>query len=149
MRPILVSTLLIATAASCSDNPGAPTRTPCTAETGAVSVTVTKSGGSVTFDWNPTCAVAMVLVEEDASDRWVLMAPGLDDTSSTAANIIVPPVTYGQAPQGAEEYEPAMTLVAGHTYDLVLWKVVPPGATVQCQQRFSNVCLLAVKSFTR
>jgi hypothetical protein len=88
-------------------------------------------------------------VEEDAADQWVVQAPGFSETSDESANVIVPPVTYGQLPQGAELVSGPSPLASGTAYDLVLWKTVPAGSTLQCQQRFQNACLLSVKVFTR
>jgi hypothetical protein len=73
----------------------------------------------------------------------------LSGTSTEAANIILPPVTYGQVPTGTEELEPAATLVAGQTYELILWKIIPSGANVVCQSRNQNACMLTVKAFVR
>jgi hypothetical protein len=120
----------------------------CFANTGSVNVTVT-TGTTVTFDWKPACAVALLLVEADASDQWAIAAPGFDETSTSAANVILPPVTYGQVPAGAEELGPPETLTAGTTYEVVLWKTVDPGTNPPCQERFENACLLAVKQFQR
>ena len=130
---------------ACSDGTGPGD---CKANTGSVNVTVT-SGATVTFEWQPRCAVALVLVEQDASDQWAISAPGFDETATTAANVILPPITYGQTPAGAEEFQPPETLVAGTTYEVVLWKMVDPGTNPPCQERFENACLIAVKSFQR
>jgi hypothetical protein len=107
------------------------------------------TGTSVKFDWTPRCAVAMILIEEDASDRWSAAPPEDSWTSADAANKILPPVTYGQTPAGAETGEPPATLVAGRTYELILWRALPGGSTAQCQLRLENMCLLTVTAFVR
>jgi len=145
MRSPLLAILAAAATLSCSDS-SAPRG--CAANTGSVNASVTASPTAVVFDWTPQCAVAMVLVEEDASDMWVVAAPNLSSTSTESSNIILPPVTYGVAPSGTDA-DPPQTLIAGHTYDLVLWRVLSSGATANCQQRNGNACLLAVKTFTR
>jgi hypothetical protein len=140
--------LTTVTALGCSGDGTAPQDTNCSATTASVTATVTL-GASVVFDWTPRCAVALLLVEQDASDQWGVAAPGISSSSDESANIILPPVTYGQVPQGAEEISSPTALVSGTQYDLVLWKTVPAGSSVQCQQRNGNACLLSVKVFTR
>jgi hypothetical protein len=130
---------------ACSDGAGPGD---CKANTGTVDVTVT-TGATVTVDWQPRCAVALLLVEQESSDQWAIAGPGFDETSTTAANVIVPTVTYGQVPAGAEELQPPETLIAGTTYEVVLWRLVEPGANPPCQERFENACLIAVKQFQR
>ena len=120
----------------------------CSANTGSVNVTVT-TGATVTFDWQPRCAVALLLVEQEASDQWAISAPNFDETATTAANVILPPITYAQVPAGAEEVQAPETLMAGTTYEVVLWKIVDAGANPPCQERFENACLIAVKAFQR
>jgi len=146
MRNVIALSFLLLSAA-CSDRVAAPAA--CLPETGSVQATIKSTANGIVFDWQPACAVALVLVEEDASDMWAAMAPNLDANATDVQNIIRPPVTYGQVPAGAEEGAPALTLAPGKTYELVLWKVVSPGTSLTCQQRFSNACLLAVKPFTR
>lgn len=120
----------------------------CNANTGTVNVTVT-TGATITFNWQPACAVALLLVEQESSDQWAITAPGFDEAATPAANVILPPVTYGQAPAGTEEFQPPETLIAGTTYELVLWRIVQPGTSPACQERFENACLIAVKTFQR
>jgi hypothetical protein len=136
-------------AMGCSGETTAAQDPNCSATTASVTATVT-TGTSVVFDWTPRCAVALLLVEKDATDQWFIEAPGLSSNSDESANIILPPVTYGQAPQGAEQGpDPAAVLVSGTEYELILWKTVPAGSALQCQQRNGNACLLTVKAFTR
>lgn len=103
-------------------------------------------------------------MEEEASDRWLINTPESSWYTPSAANAILPPVTYGEAPAGLEEGFPADPLVAGQTYELVLWRAPPeagdgagcimtfehsepvsPGEPAQEPQIF---CLLAVHEFT-
>jgi hypothetical protein len=111
---------------ACSDTT-APLVEECDPETVSVAPTVTV-GASVVFDWNPACGVALLLVEEGASDRWVINTPESTWYTPSEANAILPPVTYGEAPAGLEEDFPAEPLVAGQTYELVLWRALPPEA---------------------
>ena len=149
--PMLRYIIAIASTAllgGCSDSsPSAPI--PCSSSTGSVQATVQQTANGTRFDWQPACAVALLLVEENASDRWVISAPNMDENSTDASNIIVPPVVYGQAPAGATEDAPAQALVPGRTYELILWKAVSPGTSVTCQSRFGNACMLTVKAFVR
>jgi hypothetical protein len=144
-RRLMYATAMVGLAIACSEGTG-PGKS-CGADVGSVTATVSVTG-TVVFDWNPRCKVALLLVEQDASDRWAISVPGFDP-STEADNIISPPITYGQAPAGTEEDPPAQPLVAGQTYELVLWKILPAGGSTQCQQTFQNACLLAVKEFTR
>jgi hypothetical protein len=140
--------LLTAATLSCgSDKATGPTQ--CAADVGTVTATVSVTASTVSFDWSPRCAVAMVLVEEDASDMWAVVAPDLSSSSTESANIIGPPVVYGQVPAGAEQTDAPLPLVAGTTYELVLWRVLPAGSSAVCQAQNGNACLLAVKTFQR
>jgi hypothetical protein len=66
------------------------------------------------------------------------------------ANIIVPPVTYGEAPAGTVEDFPAEPLVSGVTYELVLWRILPEGnAGTGCMMVIDSACLTAVEEFVR
>jgi hypothetical protein len=142
ISPLFATALTVSLA--CSDSPTEPS---ACATAGSVNVTVT-TGANLSFDWSPRCAVALVLVEADASDQWSLSVPDLDETSTEASNIITPPVAYGETRVGLESSE-ATPLVAGLTYEVILWKLVAPNSTVQCQQRFGNACMLAVHPFVR
>lgn len=132
----------------CSDSTS-PGDNECPAETASVNATVT-TAGSVVFDWSPRCAVALVLIEEDADDQWLVSSMNDTETLETSENRLLPPITYGQSPANATEVSAAVPLVPGHTYELVLWRVLPAGSsTAQCLQHFDNACLVAVKEFTR
>ena len=143
---LIVATSLLA---ACGDeDPTEPEATACTPATGTVTATV-GSGTSPQFDWDPACAVALVLVEGSGGDTWII---GTDDaTWSTPeqANLIEPPVTYGAAslPVGVQtEYGPD-PLVAGTTYDLILFSVVDASST--CPDLLgTNVCRLTIHEFT-
>lgn len=134
--------------AACGDDSSGPNLETCQPETGAVTATVT-AGQSVVFDWEPECAVAMLLVEEDGSDMWAISTDEETWTDPGSANLIHPPVTYGALPAGATETEEPLLLVAGTPYELVLWRILPEGSAAQCRQRFENACLLTVHAFTR
>jgi hypothetical protein len=91
----------------------------------------------------------MILVEEDASDMWGSATDQDQWDSPAAANLIAPPVTYGTALTGTIAFQDPLPLEAGHTYELVLWRILPSSSNAQCQQRFENACLLAVHEFAR
>src|SRR5688500_9470645 len=135
--------LLVAIAiAGCRDSTDPATG--CTAATGSVESDIKVSSSSVLFDWEPACGAVALIVEEDGADRWAITAP----EATAQSNVIVPPVVYGLVPSVAKEDVPAQTLVPGRTYQLVLWKVMPPGNTTTCERIF-NVCRLTFTSFTR
>ncbi len=135
-------------AAACGDASTESDVEACTAETSAVTATVA-SGQATVFDWEPGCAVAMVLVEADGGDTWLVSTDDTTWDSPDQANGISPPVTYGVVPNGVSEGQAPEPLVSGATYELILWRILPEGSTAQCQQRFANTCLLTVHSFTR
>jgi hypothetical protein len=136
--------------AACSDDSAGPEVSECEAGTSAVSATITSNSGSVVFDWAPACGMMLLLVEEDASDMWAINAPESSWGSPSTANIILPPVTYGQVPAGTVADYPASPLVAGVTYELVLWRILPEGhAGTGCMLTFDSACLVAVEEFTR
>jgi hypothetical protein len=135
---------------ACGDDPASPEdqSRPCTDDTGTVAVTVT-SAQAPTFEWDPACSVAMLLVEEDASDTWGV---GTDENlwdDPSQANLIGPPVTYGVVPAGSSAFQEPLPLVSGVTYELILWRVLPPTSTATCMQRFDNLCLMAVHAFVQ
>ena len=137
--------------AGCSDSPTSgdeqASRGVCEASTGSVAVTV-NSGSPIVFDWDPFCPVAMLLVEEGASDMWGISTDEATWDSPDVANRIEPPVTYGDSSSGASTFQEPRTLASGVTYELILWRVLPAGSTAQCQQRFGDLCLLTVHPFT-
>jgi hypothetical protein len=83
---------------------------PCT---GAIDVTVS-SGTTPTFTWTPACTVAYMIVEEGASDRWLLEATDLTKG-------IAPGVRYGTVPSGAREGSAAEALVRGRLHDVTMY----------------------------
>ena len=121
---------LAAGSLGCSDEVTGPEEASCLPETASVEGKVTV-GASVVFDWSPRCPVALVLIEEGAHDKWLV--------STGSANAITPPVTYGQVPAGATDSYGPEPLVAGQTYELILWRMMPDGSSA----------LLTVKEFTR
>lgn len=139
--------LTVSIVAACSDDTTSPEVDECEPETAAVSPTITVAE-SVVFDWEPACGVALLLVEEGASDRWAINTDEQSWETPEQANQIFPPVTYGLAPAGVQEL-PAEELVVGRVYELVLWRVLPDGETEDCIATLENACLIAVHEFTR
>jgi hypothetical protein len=154
-RPIpkFLLVLLLSTVA-CSGDSAGPTGAECPVGTASVTATVTQGAGPV-FSWTPACAVAFLIVEEDASDMWWI-SPFADEealisATPEAANRIAPPVTYGQVPAGMAHSDETLPLVSGRSYDVALWRMLPAGSQslAQCQTTFENLCLLTVLTFTR
>jgi hypothetical protein len=150
MKPSLLigSALLVLAAGTIAGCTSPSEASACPEGTTEVTASVTKSGSNVVFDWAPRCPVALLLVEQEASDMWVVNAPNFSETSTTAANVIFPSVTYGQTPSGSEVDAIPKPLVAGTTYNLVLWMVVP-SSTNCVTMRVQNACLVALKSFVK
>jgi hypothetical protein len=69
-----------------------------------------------------------LLVEEGASDRWFLEATGAGITSG---------VIYGSVPAGASEDAPAIPLVSGTTYEVILFRGTPANAIIAAVEEFS------------
>lgn len=137
-----------AVVSACSDDSTGPQADPCTAETSAVEATVA-IGTDVVFDWAPECHVALLLVEGDEGDTWLISTSEDDWDSPELANRIAPPVTYGRVPSGIPETWGPEPLIAGGSYDLILYRILPSGSSVQCEVNFGNACALAIQTFTR
>jgi hypothetical protein len=110
-------------------------------------------GASVTFNWTPACPVALVLIEPENSGHdvwWIATFAASDsDFTPTTQNRITPPVTFGQVPSTATASFGPEPMLAGTNYSLILWRNLPNGASVRCQENNGTGCLVAVKSFTR
>jgi hypothetical protein len=110
-------------------------------------------GPAVTFNWTPACPVALIVVEGESSGHdvwWIATFDASDSEIAPAtANRIVPPITFGQVPSTATSAWGPESMVAGTTYRVVLWRNLPPGSSLRCQQNAGTGCLLAAKSFTR
>ena len=131
---------------ACSESTGPADGVACIGEPGSVDVTVS-SGTAPTFRWSPECPVAMILIEDGASDMW---GAATDDAlwgDPASANLVVPPVTYGSSPSGTTSIEGPLPLTAGTTYEVILWRILSDSSTAVCQQRFENACLMAVHPF--
>ena len=126
----LIITVLASWSCSGGDSTG-PDSNGCAPTTTTVQATVT-TGSAVSFDWSPDCALALLLIEDETGgDMWYVNSPDIESESPDLANRIAPQVTYGQVPAGMvgptdpNGPVPAVPLVAGRTYKLVLWRLVP------------------------
>jgi len=148
IRPPALS-LVPLLALACTDATGPESQgPPCRDDTGNVTVTVA-DGPTPTFSWSPACAMAIVLVEEDASDMWGASSDEALWSDAARANVITPPVTYGARPAGTTVFQSPLSLLSGHAYELVLWRSLPPGSPATCQARYGALCLMAVHPFSR
>ena len=79
------------------------------------------SGVSPTFSWTPPCNLWRVIVRADSTgeEHWRLI--------SYSANMISPPVTFGNYVPGASSYTGA-SLTSGQRYTVSLYRWVGPGA---------------------
>ena len=71
MIPRVFLAFLVFGVMACGDDGAGPDPIACTDDTGSVEVTVT-TGASVRFDWEPACAVALLLVEQQGGDMWLI-----------------------------------------------------------------------------
>lgn len=123
-HPRLIVFVLLASVSCSNDVTGPETSGPCTTD-----VSVTVSGGTTpTFTWTPACRVIGLLVEEGASDRWLLEATGAG---------IAPGVTYGSVPAGASQDAPAIPLVSGTTYEVILFRGTEANAIIAAVEEFT------------
>ena len=123
-HPRLIVLVFLASVSCSKDVTGPETSGPCTTD-----VSVTVSGGTTpTFTWTPACRVIGLLVEEGASDRWFLEA-------TTAG--IAPGVTYGSVPAGASQDAPAIPLVSGTTYEVILFRGTEANAIIAAIEEFT------------
>jgi hypothetical protein len=98
---------------------------PCT---GNVSISVS-AGTTPTFTWLPPCRVVALLVEQEASDMWFVEGTG-DGIASG--------VQYGTVPPNGAADEPALPLVPGTTYEVILFR----GTSLQ------DATLAGIREFT-
>ena len=115
---------------SCGDNNTGPAQ-PLQECTGSVTISVT-AGTTPTFSWTPNCTVGGLLVEEGATDRWGAWAGG--------PNVLRSPIGYGVTPPGGLDEGPADALILGHTYTVILTRVI----SVQPE----SLQVLGVRDFT-
>jgi hypothetical protein len=108
---------LLGSSLHCSDDSGPEDLAECS---GPVALTAT-AGTVPSFSWTPQCRLAFVLVEapEGGGDVWFIFTPG--------QNALVPPVTYGELPAGAEEIAAPEPLQAGVTYEVIVARWIGPG----------------------
>lgn len=78
-----------------------------------VFITVT-TGAAPQFTWQPPCLISRVVVQDSVGTiLWDVQ---------TAASSIPPGVRYAQTPQGAQELTPPVTLIAGRSYAVGLYR---------------------------
>jgi len=121
LRRISFVSLIAVLVAACDDDPSDPNPEPavdCSAEVTEVEAHIDVDDDAVVFDWSPRCRVALLGVEEGASDRWWI--------GDEEQNTIEPPVTYGVTPDGVPGEDP-LPLEPGVVYELILWIATDDG----------------------
>lgn len=92
---------------------GGSTAEPLVACDEPVLITLT-TGISPRFTWQPRCLIAKVVVQDSVQNvMWDVQAP---------ASSIPPGVQYGETPEGAQELTPPVTLIAGRSYAVGLYR---------------------------
>ena len=151
IRNIGLAAAALTIGAACSDST-APADNGCKDGTTSVEATVT-TGSSIAFSWAPACEVALVLVEdENGGDQWLASTALFEGSPKPSeANRIKPPVAYGVAPAGIAGLETTAPeqLVAGRSYILVLWRLMPANGATSCPLHLGDYCMIGSKSFTR
>ncbi|HKG94310.1 MAG TPA: hypothetical protein VKA84_20525 [Gemmatimonadaceae bacterium] len=104
-------------AAACSDE--APTEPEACTSGPELSVAVT-AGIAPVFSWSPRCRVSELIVEgvgipTASGPQWDVVTATFG-TAEGPANGLLPPITYGSAPDGAREPTPAAQLLPGRDY---------------------------------
>ena len=148
---IAVGLAFAVVAASCSHDVTTPGPVGCADNTTSVTPTVSVAG-SVLFDWTPSCPLALLVVETSTGhDQWWIAGfnPDSIDNPAVTSNRITPSVTYGQVPGTATNSFGPETLAPGTTYTAALWRALPVGSSLHCQQNHGTACLVAVTTFTR
>ena len=79
---------------ACGDDGAGPDPIACTDDTGTVAVTVS-AGLQPMFNWEPACAMALLLVEAGSGDVWGISTDNATWDDPAQANLIAPPITYG------------------------------------------------------
>jgi hypothetical protein len=149
---ILALTILMAPLTACGGEATGPAGE-CTDDTRAVSVAVS-TGSQPVFDWDPACSIAQLNIEEGGGLKWGIHTDASVWNDPVQANLIVPPVTYGVVPAGSEQFGPPDVpfgppepLSSGTTYEITLWRVLPPTSSARCDYQYANVCRLSIDDF--
>lgn len=131
-RKYVIALCVIAALTSCSDSIDPESLPVC-----GVGVTLTVSSGTTpTFDWNPSCRVGFLSVEETSgSDLWSIFGVNM-------TNAIAPGVTYGLVPEGAVQSVPPEPLSPGTTYQMAIIIFEPEGQD-------ENFEIIATATFTQ
>jgi hypothetical protein len=151
MRRLSFAVACALAVSSCSRDATAPSSNACADNTTSVNATISVAD-SIVFDWTPKCSIALLVVEETMGhDHWWIAGfnPDSVDNPTTGANRIAPRVTFGRVPATITDSFGPEPLVAGTTYIVALWRVLPSGSTLECQQKHGDACLVAVNSFQR
>ena len=111
---VIVLSLATLSIGACVDGTASSTRTGTCAATFVASAS---AGTTPTFTWTPAvCNVSTVVVTTSGGTSAIQWSVG------AATNVIASGVKYGVVPPGAEESAPATPLVAGTTYQLLLYR---------------------------
>lgn len=127
--------------AACGDDGKGPDPDPdpmaiaCTDDTETVTVTV-GAGLQPIFNWDPACAVALLLVEAGGGDVWLISTDEATWDNPAQANLIAPPITYGVAPTSVPELQAPDPLASGVSYEVILWRALASGSTVSAIHEF-------------
>jgi hypothetical protein len=106
---VLAGAIPLVTACGGDAGTGPGASRPCTNH---VAITVS-SGTTPRFTWEPACRVIALLVEQDASDMWFVEGIGEGIASD---------VRYGSVPPNGTSDEPALPLVPGTTYEVIVFR---------------------------
>ena len=102
---------LCATLAACSDS---LRPAPCPGDSVTVVVTTSPSVLPPQFSWSPSCLMGELRVDSGPASMWLIV--------TSDSNRVLPPVRYGQVPEGMQQLESPQRLARGAVYTVSVWR---------------------------
>ena len=89
---------------------------PCPGDSVTVVVTTSPVGLPPQFSWSPPCPMGEVRVDSVSgpADMWLIV--------TSDSNRALPPVRYGQVPQGMQQFSSPQPLARGGAYTVSVWR---------------------------
>lgn len=90
----------------------------CDVQAGKIEVTVDTAGEQPLFSWNVGDAISLAVTDTEGQDVWQFQCKGAAQGNSN--NCIKSGVTYGELPDGTEEFSSLTPLSSGATYTVLV-----------------------------